>query len=358
MGNALYTFGSELLSAVWWTRAAWPVMWNLLKIVLLLIPLMLLVAWLPLWEHKLLAQMQGRHGPRHTGRWGLLQPAADTIKLLTKEIIRPAAADRVLFFLGPVLALMPTLAAWVAIPFAPDVALANVNTGLLLLMVFMSTGIYGVVIAGLASSSRYAFLGALRASAQMVSTGVALGFCFLVIVMVSGSMNMSHIVMAQAKGRALGGMFEGTLFAWNWLPLLPVFLVYLIGCATGTNRLVEGGSEIVSAHMAEYSGMGFAAFFLAEYANMWLLAILATLLFLGGWLPPADTALFTWIPGWIWLGIKTCLMVSVFIWMRATFPRFRGDQMMRQGWKIFIPVTLVWLLVVACWRVSPWDIWM
>ena len=350
MTETLDTFGAGLLSAAWWNRAAWPVIWNLLKIAALLIPLVLLAAYLTLWERKLLGWMQGRRCSR-----GLLQPIADALKLLTKEIIRPAAADRALFFLAPVLAIMPALAAWVVIPFAPDVALANVNAGLLLLMAFMSMEVYGAVIAGWASNSKYAFLGALRASAQMVSTKVALGICFLVIVMVSSSMNMSRIVMAQAGGRAFGGMFAGTLLAWNWLPLLPVFLVYLVSCATGTNRLAE--SEIASGHMPEYSGMGFASFILAEYVWLWLVAILAVLMFLGGWLPPADIALFTWIPGWLWLGIKTCIMVSMFIWIRATFPRLRGDQMMRLGWKVLIPVTLLWLLVVACWRVSPWDIW-
>lgn len=362
MSDALYTFGSELLSAAWWSGAAWPVLWNLLKIVLLLIPLMVLVAYLTLWERKLLGWMQVRYGPNRTGPWGLLQPIADAFKLLTKEIIRPVASAKGLFFLGPILAIMPALAAWVAIPFAPDVALANVNAGLLLLMAITSIEIYGVVIAGWASNSKYAFLGALRASAQMISYEVAMGFCLLVIVMVSGSMNMSSIVMAQAKGRAFGGLFEGTLFAWNWLPLLPIFLVYLISGVAETNRhpfdVVEGEAEIVAGHMVEYSGMGFATFFLAEYANMWLVAVLAVLMFLGGWLPPADIAPFTWIPGWIWLGIKTCIMVSMFIWIRATFPRFRYDQIMRLGWKVFIPVTLVWLLLVACWRVSPWDIWM
>ena len=355
MSETLYSFGAGLLSAAWWEVVAWPVVWSVLKIVALLVPLLLLVVYLTLWERKLLGWMQGRHGPNRTS---LLQPIADTLKLLGKEIIRPAAADKALFFLGPILALMPALAAWVVIPFAPDVALANVNAGLLLLMAIMSLEVYGAVIAGWASNSKYALLGALRASAQMMSTKVALGVCFLAIVMVSSSMNMSHIVMAQAKGRAFGGMFAGTLFAWNWLPLLPVFLVYLISCAIGTNRLIEGGSEIVSGHMVEYSGMGFSSFILAGYANVWLVAILAVLMFLGGWLPPADIALFTWIPGWIWLGIKTCIMVFVFIWIRATFPRLRGDQVMRLGWKIFIPITLLWLLVVACWRVSPWDIWM
>ena len=288
----------------------------------------------------------------------VLQPVADALKLFTKEIIRPSAADKVLFFLGPILALMPALAAWVVIPFAPDAALANVNTGLLLLLAITSMEMYGAVIAGWASNSKYAFLGAIRASARTMSTKVALGICFLAIVTVSGSMNMSHIVMAQARGRAFDGMFAGTLFAWNWLPLLPVFLVYFISCVAETSRRPFGAeTEIVASHLVEYSGMGFATFVLAEYANMWLVAVLTVLMFLGGWLPPADITLFAWIPGEVWLAFKTFIMVSLFIWIRATFPRLRCDQMMRLGWKVFIPVTLGWLLVVACWRVSPWDIW-
>jgi NADH-quinone oxidoreductase subunit H len=291
------------------------------------------------------------------GPWGLLQPMADGLKLLTKELIFPSAAAKGLFYVGPVMAIMPALAAWVAIPFAPEVALANVNAGLLLIMAITSIEVYGVIIAGWASNSKYAFLGALRASAQMVSYEIAMGFCFLVVIMVSGSMNLTQIVLGQGQGHfASMGV---SILSWNWLPLLPIFIVYLISVVAETNRhpfdVVEGESEIVAGHMVEYSGMGFAIFFLAEYASMWLVSILAVIMFLGGWLPPFDFLGF--IPGWIWLAIKTFLVVSCFIWIRATFPRFRYDQIMRLGWKIFIPVTLVWLVLVGAWLHSPWNIW-
>jgi NADH-quinone oxidoreductase subunit H len=359
MIDAIYNAGLNLLSFGWWTGVVWPVLWILIKIVCILAPLMGAVAYLTLWERKLLGFMQVRHGPNRVGPLGLLQPIADAVKLLTKEIIQPTAASKGLFVLGPVMAIMPALAAWVAIPFGPDVALANVNAGLLLVMAITSIEVYGVIIAGWASNSKYAFLGALRASAQMVSYEIAMGFCFLVVIMVSGSMNLTEIVMGQAKGAAFGGMFAGTFVAWNWLPLLPIFLVYLISGVAETNRhpfdVVEGEAEIVAGHMVEYSGMGFAIFFLAEYASMWLVSILAVLMFLGGWLPPFEFLSF--IPGWIWLAAKTFLVVSMFIWIRATFPRFRYDQIMRLGWKIFIPVTLVYLLFVGGWLLSPWNIW-
>ena len=357
MIDALYNGGLNLLPFSWWASAAWPVLWILLKIVCILAPLMGAVAYLTLWERKLLGFMQVRHGPNRVGPLGLLQPIADALKLLTKEIIQPAAASKGLFVLGPVMAIMPALAAWVAIPFGPDVALANVNAGLLLVMAITSIEVYGVIIAGWASNSKYAFLGALRASAQMVSYEIAMGFCFLVVIMVSGSMNLTEIVMGQARGMAAD---HGLNFlSWNWLPLLPIFLVYLISGVAETNRhpfdVVEGEAEIVAGHMVEYSGMGFAIFFLAEYASMWLVSILAVLMFLGGWLPPFE--MLSFIPGWIWLGLKTFLVVSMFIWIRATFPRFRYDQIMRLGWKIFIPVTLVCLVIVGGWLLSPWNIW-
>ena len=226
-------------------------------------------------------------------------------------------------------------------------------------MAITSMEVYGVIIAGWASNSKYAFLGALRASAQMVSYEIAMGFCLVVVLMVSGSMNMSQIVMSQGKGEfAEMGL---TFLSWNWLPLLPIFVVYFISGLAETNRhpfdVVEGESEIVAGHMIEYSGMSFAMFFLAEYANMWLVSILAVLMFLGGWLPPVDIAPLNLIPGWIWLGIKTFMVVTMFLWVRSTFPRYRYDQIMRLGWKIFIPVTLVWLVVVGLWMQSPLSIW-
>ena len=357
MIDALYNAGLNLLADAWWTTMAWPVIWILLKIVAVLAPLMGAVAYLTLWERKLLGFMQVRMGPNRVGPFGLLQPIADALKLLTKELINPTAASQGLFRLGPVMAIMPALAAWVAIPFGPEVALTNLNAGLLLVMAITSIEVYGVIIAGWASNSKYAFLGALRASAQMVSYEIAMGFCFLVVLMVSGSMNLTDIVLGQQKGQfADMGL---NFLSWNWLPLLPIFMVYLISGVAETNRhpfdVVEGEAEIVAGHMVEYSGMGFAIFFLAEYASMWLVSILAVVMFLGGWDSPL--AALSFIPGWIWLGIKTFVVVSMFIWIRATFPRFRYDQIMRLGWKIFIPVTLVWLLVVGAWLFSPWNIW-
>jgi NADH-quinone oxidoreductase subunit H len=255
------------------------------------------------------------------------------------------------------MAIMPALAAWVVIPFGPDVALANVNVGLLLVMAITSIEVYGVIIAGWASNSKYAFLGALRASAQMVSYEIAMGFALVIVLMVTGSLNMTEIVQVQERGWfASHGL---NLLSWNWLPLFPIFIVYFISGLAETNRhpfdVVEGESEIVAGHMIEYSGMSFAMFFLAEYANMILVSTLCVLMFLGGWLPPF--AFLDWIPGWIWLAIKTFVVVTMFLWVRATFPRYRYDQIMRLGWKIFIPVTLVWLVVVGAWMQTPFNIW-
>ena len=357
MIDSLYNGGLNLLAASWWQTAAWPVIWNLLKIVLVLAPLMGAVAYLTLWERRLLGFMQVRLGPNRVGPFGLLQPIADALKLLSKELISPSAASQGLFRLGPIMAIMPALAAWVAVPFGPEAILANVNAGLLVILAITSIEVYGVIIAGWASNSKYAFLGALRASAQMVSYEIAIGFCFLVVVMTAGSLHLGEIVASQQSG-----MFADmglNFLSWNWLPLLPIFVVYLISGVAETNRhpfdVVEGEAEIVAGHMVEYSGMGFAIFFLAEYASMWLVSILAVLMFLGGW--DAPVAALDFIPGWIWLGIKTFVVVSMFIWIRATFPRFRYDQIMRLGWKIFIPVTIVWLLVVGAWMQTSWNIW-
>jgi NADH-quinone oxidoreductase subunit H len=336
---------------------AWPVVWTLIKIIVLVAPLMGCVAYLTLWERKAIGWTQIRPGPNRVGPFGLLTPIADAVKLIFKEIIVPSAANKRLFFLGPVMTIMPALAAWVVVPFGPDVVLANVNAGLLLLIAITSMEIYGVLIAGWASNSKYALLGALRASAQMVSYEIPMGFALVIVLMVSGSLNLSDIVMSQNKGLFAGaGM---SFLSWNWLPLLPVFMVYFISGLAETNRhpfdVVEGESEIVAGHMIEYSGMSFAMFFLAEYANMILVSILTVLLFLGGWLSPL--AMLDFIPGWIWLGMKTFVVVTMFLWVRASFPRFRYDQIMRLGWKIFIPVTLVWLVVVGLWIQSPFNIW-
>ncbi|QAZ38143.1 NADH-quinone oxidoreductase subunit NuoH [Methylibium sp. Pch-M] len=346
-------FGSSLLGGFW------PVVWNLIKIVALIAPLMGCVAYLTLWERKAIGWTQIRPGPNRVGPWGLLTPIADAVKLIFKEIILPTAANKGLFLLGPVMTIMPALAAWVVVPFGPEVALANINAGLLFLMAITSMEVYGVIIAGWASNSKYAFLGALRASAQMVSYEIAMGFALVVVLMVSGTLNMTEIVLGQDKGRfADMGL---NFLSWNWLPLFPIFIVYFISGLAETNRhpfdVVEGESEIVAGHMIEYSGMAFAMFFLAEYANMILISALAVTMFLGGWLPPIDSVVFNWIPGWIWLGLKTFVVVTMFLWVRSTFPRFRYDQIMRLGWKIFIPITLIWLVVVGLWIQSPWNIW-
>lgn len=338
---------------------AWPVVWNLIKIVALLLPLMGCVAYLTLWERKAIGRTQVRPGPNRVGPYGLLTPIADAVKLIFKEIIVPTAANKGLFFLGPIMTIMPALAAWVVVPFGPEIALANINAGLLYLMAITSLEVYGVIIAGWASNSKYAFLGAMRASAQMVSYEIAMGFALVIVLMVSGSLNVTEIVMKQNQGEfaAMGLNF----LSWNWLPLLPIFVVYFIAGLAETNRhpfdVVEGESEIVAGHMIEYSGMSFAMFFLAEYANMILVSALTVTMFLGGWLPPLDLPVLHMIPGWIWLGLKTFVVVTLFLWVRATFPRFRYDQIMRLGWKIFIPVTLVWLVVVGLWIQSPWNIW-
>ena len=357
MVNEIYNLGLGALPQSWWAGMVWPVLWNLIKIVAVLLPLMGCVAYLTLWERKAIGFTQVRLGPNRIGPFGLLQPIADALKLLTKEIILPVRAQTSLFLLGPIMTIMPALAAWAVVPFGPEVALANINAGLLFLMAITSLEVYGVIIAGWASNSKYAFLGAMRASAQMVSYEIAMGFCFVVVLMVTGSLNMSQIVLLQNQGQfaSMGLSF----LSWNWLPLLPIFLVYFISGLAETNRhpfdVVEGESEIVAGHMIEYSGMAFAMFFLAEYANMILVSMLAVLMFLGGWLSPI--AALDFIPGWIWLGIKTFVVVTLFLWVRATFPRFRYDQIMRLGWKIFSPVTLVWLVVVGLWMQSPWNIW-
>ncbi len=357
VGDMLYAAGLGLSASQGWTAVAWPVLWTLLKILLVLLPLLGAVAYLTLWERKFLGWMQVRIGPNRVGPWGLLQPIADALKLLTKEILVPTQASKGLFFIGPVMTIMPAMAAWAVVPFGPDVALANINAGLLFVMAITSMEVYGVVIAGWASNSKYSFLGALRASAQMVSYEIAMGFCLVVVLMVTGSMNMTAIVVAQGEGMFAS---QGLNFlSWNWLPLLPIFVVYVISGLAETNRhpfdVVEGEAEIVAGHMVEYSGMSYAMFYLAEYANMWLISILAAVMFLGGWIAPV--AALDWIPGWIWLGIKTFAVVSLFIWVRATFPRFRYDQIMRLGWKVFIPVTLVWLVVIGLWMQTSWTIW-
>ncbi|WVN41034.1 NADH-quinone oxidoreductase subunit NuoH [beta proteobacterium MWH-UniP1] len=346
------SFGASLLGG------AWPVAWTLIKIIVVVLPVLGCVAYLTLWERKLIGWMHIRLGPNRVGPLGLLQPIADALKLMTKEIIMPSQASRGLYILGPIMTIMPAMAAWAVVPFGPDVVLANVNAGLLLLLAITSLEVYGVILAGWASNSKYAFIAAMRATAQMVSYELAIGFALVCVLMVTGSLNMTEIVLGQQKGWFTEEMGLNFL-SWNWLPLLPVFVVYFVSGVAETNRhpfdVVEGESEIVAGHMVEYSGMAFAIFFLAEYANMILISMVASILFLGGWDAPVDALAF--IPGWIWLGVKTFLVVSTFIWMRASFPRYRYDQIMRLGWKIFIPVTLIWLVLIGIWMQTPWTIW-
>lgn len=351
--TTITTFGANTFGWLW------PLVWNLIKIVCIVLPVMACVAYLTLWERKVIGWMHIRIGPNRVGPAGLLQPIADALKLLLKEIIIPAKANKVLFVLAPVMTIMPALAAWAVIPFGPQTVLADINAGLLFVMAITSLEVYGIIIAGWASNSKYAFLGAMRASAQMISYEIAMGFALVVVLMVSGSLNFIDIVNSQGHGY-FAGKGLGVL-SWNWLPLLPIFVVYVISGIAETNRhpfdVVEGESEIVAGHMVEYSGMSFAMFFLAEYANMILISALASIMFLGGWLSPVDVAPFNWIPGWIWLGIKTLLVVTMFIWARASFPRYRYDQIMRLGWKVFIPLTLGYLLIIAAVMQSPFNIW-
>jgi len=352
--NALESYGTGLIGAT-----PWYVVWTLLKVVLIAVPIILCVAYLTYWERKMIGAMHVRMGPNRVGFRGLLQPFADVFKLLSKELIMPSKSNKVLFVVAPVVTLMPALAAWAIIPFGPDLVLSNVNAGLLFLMAITSVGVYGVIVAGWASNSKYALLGGMRAAAQMVSYELAIGFVMITVLLVSGSLNMSEIVLGQDKGWFAGNGIN--FMSWNWLPLLPLFVIYVVSSVAETNRhpfdVVEGESEIVAGPMVEYSGTAFALFFLGEYANMILLSAVASIMFLGGWLPPIDAAPFTWVPGWLWLGIKTFCVVSLFIWFRATFPRYRYDQIMRLGWKVFIPLTGIWLLIVAIWMQTPWNIW-
>ncbi|WP_413438980.1 NADH-quinone oxidoreductase subunit NuoH [Sulfuriferula sp. GW1] len=319
----------------------WPAVWSLAKIIAIVGPLMIAVAYLTYAERKVIGYMQVRIGPNRVGFKGLLQPIADGLKLMMKEIIIPSGSNKFLFVLAPVLTIAPALAAWAVIPFTPELVLANVDAGLLYIMAITSMGVYGVIIAGWASNSKYAFLGSLRSAAQIVSYEIAMGFALVGVLMASQSLNLIDIVKGQAGG----------VFSWYWLPLFPMFIVYLIAGVAETNRapfdVAEGESEIVAGFHVEYSGMAFAVFFLAEYANMILIATLVALMFLGGWNPLFDIAPFTWIPAFVWLMLKVGFVLFLFLWFRATFPRYRYDQIMRLGWKVFIPVTLIWLLFVG-----------
>ena len=342
-----------------WGPAVWVTGSSLVFIVAIVLPLLLGVAYLTLWERKFIGWIQIRIGPNRVGPLGLLQPIADVLKLLVKEIIVPTNANKGLYILAPVLMITPALAAWAVIPWSPTLVLSDINAGLLYIMALSSMGVYGVIVAGWASNSKYAFLGAMRSAAQMVSYELAMGFALVVVLMVSGSLNLSDIVAGQGRGYfASKGL---NLLSWNWLPLLPMLVVYFVSGVAETNRapfdVVEGESEIVAGHMVEYSGMTFALFFLAEYMNMILISALAALMFFGGWQAPFAFAPFTWLPPLVWFVLKTFFLVTLFLWIRATFPRYRYDQIMRLGWKIFIPRTLVWIAVVGIWMQTPWSLW-
>ena len=345
--NVLESHGTALLGPT-----VWMVLWTIIKIVVIAVPIILCVAYLTYWERKMIGAMHVRMGPNRVGFKGLLQPFADVFKLLTKEVVVPSQANKVLFVVAPVVTLMPALAAWAVVPFGPDVVLANVNAGLLYIMAITSIGVYGVIVAGWASNSKYAFLGAMRSAAQVVSYEIAMGFALVGVLIAAGSLNLTDIVMAQAGD---SGFLE-----WFWLPLFPLFIVYWVSGVAETNRspfdVVEGESEIVAGHMVEYSGSAFALFFLAEYANMILVSFLVSIFFMGGWLSPiqgwvtADVSPWidwVWKGGWPWLFAKVVFFMSAYIWFRASFPRYRYDQIMRLGWKIFIPLTIVWIAVTA-----------
>ena len=314
-------------------------------IVAIVLPLIIAVAMFVYWERKVIGWMHVRMGPNKIGPLGLLQAFADVVKLLIKEVILPTNANRFLYYLAPLLALVPALAAWAVIPFSSRMVLSNANAGVLYLLAMTSLGVYGIILAGWASNSRYALLGAMRSAAQVISYELAMGLCLVCVLVLAGSLNLSDIVNAQAGGKGL--------FDWFWLPLLPVFVIYFISGVAETNRapfdVAEGESEIVAGFHVEYSGSAFAIFFLAEYANMILVSFLASILFMGGWLSPFPASWgFIGQGGFIWLFAKAFVFAFMFLWFRASFPRYRYDQIMRLGWKVFIPITIVWVLVAGC----------
>ncbi|WP_449428764.1 NADH-quinone oxidoreductase subunit NuoH [Rhodanobacter umsongensis] len=316
-----------------------------LYIVAIVLPLIIAVAMFVYWERKVIGWMHVRMGPNKIGPFGLLQAFADVVKLLIKEVILPTKANRALYYLAPLLALIPALAAWAVVPFSSKMVLSNANAGVLYLLAMTSMGVYGIILAGWASNSRYALLGAMRSAAQVISYELAMGLCLVCVLVLAGSLNLTDIVNAQASHKGL--------FGWFWLPLLPVFVIYFISGVAETNRapfdVAEGESEIVAGFHVEYSGSAFAIFFLAEYANMILVSFLAAILFMGGWLSPfPDTWGFIGQGGFIWLFIKAFVFAFLFLWFRATFPRYRYDQIMRLGWKVFIPIAIVWVLVAGC----------
>jgi NADH-quinone oxidoreductase subunit H len=326
-----------------WEGYAWPTIWIVIKIVVIVMPLLLCVAYLTYWERKVIGAMHLRKGPNVVGPFGLLQPMADGLKLFLKETILPSSANRAVFVLAPMVTFFLSLVAWAVIPFGEGLVLADINVGILYLFAISSLGVYGVIMAGWASNSKYAFLGALRSAAQMVSYEVSMGFVIITVLLCVGSLNLTDIVLAQ---QGPWGMFS-----WFWSPLFPMAVIFFVSALAETNRhpfdLPEAEAELVAGYNVEYSAMTFALFFLGEYANMILMSAITTILFLGGWLPPFDIAPFTWIPGPVWFALKIAACLFVFLWVRATFPRYRYDQLMRLGWKVFLPVSLAAVVIVA-----------
>ncbi len=325
-----------------WAGYLLPAIIILLQILAIVVPLLVAVAFMTYFERKIMAAMQLRMGPNVVGPFGLLQPMADGIKLMFKETVFPTGANKIVFVMAPMLTFILGMVAWAVIPFGGGLVLADINVGILYLFAISSLGVYGIIMAGWASNSKYAFLGALRSAAQMVSYEVSIGFVMITVLLCVGSLNLSDIVEAQ-RGGIVGG--------WYWLPLLPMFVIFFVSALAETNRhpfdLPEAETELVAGYQVEYSSMTFALFFLGEYANMILMSGLTALLFLGGWLPPIDIAPFNWIPGPIWFFGKIAVLLFVFVWVRATLPRYRYDQLMRLGWKVFLPFSLLWVALTA-----------
>jgi NADH-quinone oxidoreductase subunit H len=324
--------------ADFWTVYAWPTIWIVIQILIVLVPLLIAVAYLTYAERKVIAAMQLRQGPMVVGPMGIWQPIADGIKMFVKETVIPTGANKVVFIMAPMITFILATIGWAVIPFGPGLVIANINVGILYLFAISSLGVYGIIMAGWASNSRYAFLGALRSAAQMVSYEISIGLIIINVLITAGSLNLSDIVLAQQN-------------LWYFIPHFPMFAIFIVSILAETNRhpfdLPEAEAELVAGYNVEYSAMTFALFFIGEYANMILMSALCAILFLGGWLPPFNIAPFTWIPGPLWLIGKICFVLFIFIWARATLPRYRYDQLMRLGWKVFLPASLLWIVVTS-----------